>query len=70
MTITANARVAGYTYWTYFVAGISGMLLAGNAPATATLACRVIEAVPVFELTFATWLITKGVATPPQRELA
>jgi len=171
MTITTNARVAGYTYWIYFVAGISGMLLAGNAPATAMLAvvtsfcalvlgvtlyaitrrqdpdlamiamaCRVIEAVPghgeiyfavgsaifcwlllrgrmiplplawlgvaasaflvvllplqlaglfggpgswsspvtwaawlpmlVFELTFATWLITKGVTAPLQKESA
>ena len=171
MTITTNARVAGFTFWIYFAAGIGSMLLAGNAPATGVLtlvtsfcalllgvtlyaitreqdpdlalialACRVIEAVPghgemyfavgstifswlllrgrmipaglawlgfvsslllvvllpmqiagyfggprnwsspvtwfvwlpllVFELTFAVWLITKGVAAPAQRQPA
>ncbi len=171
MTITTNARVAGFTFWIYFAAGIGSMLLAGNAPATSVLAlvtsfcalllgvtlyaitreqdqdlamialaCRVIEAVPghgeiyfavgstifswlllrgrmipaglawlgfvsslllvvllpmqlagyfggprnwsspvtwavwlpllVFELTFAVWLITKGVAAPAQRQPA
>jgi hypothetical protein len=171
MTLSTNARVAGVTYWIYFAAGISGMLLAGNKPATAVLAlvgsfsalvlgvtlyaitreqdpdlamvgltCRVIEAVPghgeiyfavgstvfcwlllrgrmipvalawlgllssmflvmllpvqiagffggprnwsspvtwavwlpllVFELTFAVWLIVKGVAMPAQRQSA
>lgn len=171
MTLTTNARVAGFTFWIYFAAGIGGMLLAGNAPATTVLslvtsfcalvlgvtlyaitrdqdpdlamvalACRVIEAVPghgeiyfavgstifswlllrgrmipaglawlgfisslflvlllpmqiagyfggprnwsspvtwavwlpllVFELTFAVWLITKGVAVPAQRQPA
>jgi uncharacterized protein DUF4386 len=171
MTIRTNARVAGFTFWIYFAAGIAGMLLAGNTPATAVLSlvgsfsalvlgvtlyaitreqdpdlallglgCRVIEAVPghgeiyfavgstvfswlllrgrmipvalawlgvvasvllvallplqiagffggprnwsspvtwavwlpllVFELTFAVWLITKGVAVPAQRQPA
>ncbi len=171
MTITTNARVAGFTFWIYFAAGIGSMLLAGNAPAASVLtlvtsfcalllgvtlyaitreqdpdlamialACRVIEAVPghgeiyfavgstifswlllrgrmipgglawlgfvsslllvvllpmqiagyfggarswsspvtwfvwlpllVFELTFAVWLITKGVAAPAQRQPA
>lgn len=171
MTIRTNARLAGFTYWIYFVAGIGGLILAGNAPATSVLAlvtsfsalvlgvtlyaltreqdrdlamlgltCRVIEAVPghgeiyfavssvifcwlllrgqmipaalawlgviasvllvlllpmqtagffggprnwsspitwavwlpllVFELTFAVWLITKGVAVPVRRQLA
>jgi hypothetical protein len=171
MTRTANAKVAGYTFWIYFAAGIAGMALAGNAPATAVLslvgsfsalvlgvtlyaitrdqdrdlammglACRVIEAAPghgeiyfavgstlfswlllrgrmipvalawlgviasvmlvvllplqiagffggprnwsspvtwavwlpllVFELTLATWLITRGVAEPARRQLA
>jgi hypothetical protein len=166
-----NARVAGFTYWIYFAAGIAGLVLARNAPATAVLSlvtsfsalvlgvtlyaitreqdpdvamlgltCRVIEAVPghgeiyfavgsaafcwlllrgrmipvalawlgviasvllvillplqiagffggprnwsspvtwavwlpllVFELTFAVWLITKGVATPAARRAA
>jgi hypothetical protein len=37
MTITTNARVAGFTFWIYFAAGIASMLLAGNAPATAVL---------------------------------
>ena len=171
MTRTTNARVAGFTFWIYFAAGIGGLLLAGKAPAAAVLslvtsfcalvlsvtlyaitreqdadlammalACRVIEAVPghgeiyfavgsaifswlllcgrmipvalawlgvmasvllvmllplqlagffggprawsspvtwavwlpllVFELTFAVWLITKGVATPALRQAA
>lgn len=38
MTRTANAKVAGFTFWIYFAAGIAGMALAGNAPATAVLA--------------------------------
>jgi hypothetical protein len=38
MTLRTNARVAGFTYWICFAAGISGMLLAGNKPATAMLA--------------------------------
>jgi len=38
MTLTTNARVAGFTFWIYFAAGIASMLLAGNAPATAVLA--------------------------------
>jgi hypothetical protein len=171
MTRTTNARVAGFTFWIYFAAGIGGLLLAGNAAATAVLSlvtsfsalvlgvtlyaitreqdrdiamlgltCRVIEAVPghgeiyfavgstafcwlllrgrmipvalawlgltasallvmllpvqiagffggprnwsspvtwavwlpllVFELTFAVWLITKGVAMPSRRQAA
>ena len=171
MTLRTNARVAGFTYWIYFVAGIAGLLLARSAPATAVLSlvtsfsalvlgvtlyaitreqdrdlamlgltCRVIEAVPghgeiyfavgsavfcwlllsgrmipvalawlgviasvllvallplqiagffggprnwsspvtwavwlpllVFELAFAVWLITKGVAMPAQRQPA
>jgi hypothetical protein len=37
MTIRTNARVAGFTFWIYFAAGIASMLLAGNAPATAVL---------------------------------
>src|SRR6185295_5578645 len=171
MTLRTNARVAGYTFWIYFAAGIAGLLLAGNGPATAVLSlitsfsalvlgvtlyaitreqdrdiamlgltCRVIEAAPghgeiyfavgstvfcwlllrgrmipvamawlgvtasvllvlllplqiagffggprnwsspvtwtvwlpllVFELTFASWLIVKGVATPAARRAA
>jgi hypothetical protein len=171
MTLRTNARVAGYTYWIYFTAGIGGLLLPGNTAATAVLplvtsfsalvlgvtlyamtreqdrdlamlglTCRVIEAVPghgeiyfavgssvfcwlllsgrmipvalawlgvaasvllvvllplqiagffggprnwsspvtwavwlpllVFELTFAVWLITKGVAMPARRQPA
>ena len=73
MTLRTNARVAGFTYWIYFVAGIAGLLLAGNAPATAvfSLSSPVTWAVwlplLVFELTFAVWLITKGVAMPAAR---
>jgi hypothetical protein len=37
MTRTTNARVAGFTFWIYFAAGIGGLLLAGNVPATAVL---------------------------------
>ena len=37
MTLRTNARVAGFTYWIYFVAGIAGLLLAGKPPATAVL---------------------------------
>ena len=37
MTLRTNARVAGFTYWIYVVAGIAGLLLARNAPATAVL---------------------------------
>jgi hypothetical protein len=37
MTLRTNARVAGFTYWIYFAAGIAGLLLAGNTPATAVL---------------------------------
>src|SRR6185295_5274658 len=37
MTLRTNARVAGFTYWIYFAAGIAGLLLARNAPATAVL---------------------------------
>lgn len=171
MTLRTNARVAGFTYWIYFAAGIAGLLLAGNTPVTAVLSlvtsfsalvlgvtlyaitreqdpdlamvgltCRVIEAAPghgeiyfavgstvfcwlllrgrmipvalawlgviasallvlllpaqlagffggprawsspvtwavwlpllVFELTFAAWLIVKGVATPARRQAA
>jgi hypothetical protein len=171
VTLRTNARVAGFTYWIYFAAGIAGLLLAGNTPVTAVLSlvtsfsalvlgvtlyaitreqdpdlamvgltCRVIEAAPghgeiyfavgstvfcwlllrgrmipvalawlgviasallvlllpaqlagffggprawsspvtwavwlpllVFELTFAAWLIVKGVATPARRQAA
>ena len=37
MTRTTNARVAGFTFWIYFAAGIAGLLLAGNGRATAVL---------------------------------
>ena len=37
MTLRTNARVAGFTYWIYFAAGIAGLLLAGNTPVTAVL---------------------------------
>jgi hypothetical protein len=102
MTITTNARVAGFTFWIYFAAGIGSMLLAGNAPATSVLAlvtsfcalllgvtlyaitreqdqdlamialaCRVIEAVPGHgEIYFAvgstifSWLLLRGRMIP------
>ena len=37
MTLRTNARVAGFTFWIYFAAGIGGLLLPGNTPATAVL---------------------------------
>jgi len=37
MTLRTNARVAGFTYWIYFAAGIAGLLVARNAPVTAVL---------------------------------
>jgi hypothetical protein len=37
VTLRTNARVAGFTLWIYFAAGIGGLLLAGNAPATTVL---------------------------------
>lgn len=37
MTRTTNARIAGVTFLVYIAAGITSMLLAGNAPATAVL---------------------------------
>jgi len=37
MTLRTNARVAGFTYWIYFAAGIAGLLRPGNTSATAVL---------------------------------
>jgi hypothetical protein len=37
MTVTTNARIAGFTFLIYFAAGIASLVLAGNAPATALL---------------------------------
>jgi len=37
MTLSTNARVAGFTFWVYFAAGIASLVLAGNAPATSVL---------------------------------
>ena len=37
MTVRTNARVAGFTFLIYIAAGIAGLVLAGNAPATAVL---------------------------------
>ena len=102
MTLRTNARVAGFTYWIYFAAGIAGLLLARNASATAVLSlvtsfsalvlgvtlyaitreqdpdlamlgltCRVIEAVPGHgEIYFAVgsaafcWLLLRGRMIP------
>jgi uncharacterized protein DUF4386 len=56
MTLTTNARVAGFTFWIYFAAGIASMLLAGNAPATAVLAvitsfCALVLGVTLYAIT-------------------
>ncbi len=102
MTLRTNARVAGFTFWIYFAAGIASMLLAGSAPAIAMLAlvssfsalvlavtlyaitrehdrdlamlgmmCRVIEAAPGHgEIYFAvgstifSWLLLRGRMIP------
>jgi hypothetical protein len=102
MTLRTNARVAGFTFWIYFAAGIASMLAAGHAPAIAILAlvssfsalvlavtlyaitreqdrdlamlgmmCRVIEAAPGHgEIYFAvgstifSWLLLRGRMIP------
>jgi hypothetical protein len=102
MTLRTNARVAGFTFWIYFAAGVASIRLAGNAPATALLAlvssfsalvlavtlyaitreqdrdlamlgmmCRVIEAAPGHgEIYFAvgstifSWLLLRGRMIP------
>ena len=56
MTLTTNARVAGFTFWIYFAAGIASMVLAGNAPATAVLApvtsfCALVLGVTLYAIT-------------------
>ena len=56
MTLTTNARVAGFTFWIYFAAGIASMILAGNAPATAVLAlitsfCALVLGVTLYAIT-------------------
>ena len=56
MTITTNARVAGFTFWIYFAAGIGSMLLAGNAPATGVLTlvtsfCALLLGVTLYAIT-------------------
>lgn len=69
MTIRANAKLAGFTYWVYFVGGIAGFFGgAGNWSSPFTWA--VWLPLLVFELTFATWLIAKGVAAPERRQVA
>ena len=55
MTLTTNAKVAGFTFWIYFAAGIGGMLL-GNAPATAVLSlvtsfCALVLGVTLYAIT-------------------
>ena len=56
MTLNANARVAGFTFWVYVAAGIASMFLAGNAPATAVLAlvtsfCALVLGVTLYAIT-------------------
>jgi hypothetical protein len=56
MTLTTNARVAGFTFWIYFAAGIGGLLLAGNTPATAVLSlvtsfCALVLGVTLYAIT-------------------
>lgn len=105
MTLTTNARVAGFTYWIYFsvsstafcwlllrgrmipaalawlgllasiflvlllplqIAGYFGGPRAWSSPVTWAIWLPML----VFELTFAVWLITKGVAVPARRQVA
>jgi hypothetical protein len=56
MTRTTNARVAGFTFWIYFAAGIASMVLAGNTPATAVLSlvtsfCALVLGVTLYAIT-------------------
>jgi len=64
MTLRTNARVAGFTFWIYFAAGIASMLLAGNAPATAILA--LVSSFSALVLAVTLWAITRE----QDRELA
>jgi hypothetical protein len=57
MTLETNARVAGVTLLLYFAAGIGGLVVAGNAPATAVLALvgsfsALVLAVTFYALTY------------------
>ncbi len=56
MTLRTNARLAGFAFWIYFAAGIGGMLLSGNAPATAVLSlvtsfCALVLGVTLWAIT-------------------
>jgi Domain of unknown function (DUF4386) len=64
MTLRTNARVAGFTLWIYFAAGVASMLLAGNAAATAILTLATSFSALVLAVTL--WAITRD----QDRELA
>jgi len=56
VTLTTNARVAGFTFLLYIVAGISSMALAGRAPVTDVLSivtsvCALVLGVTLYALT-------------------
>ena len=57
MTITTNARVAGFTFWVYFAAGIGSMLVAGNVPATSLL--NLLQSFSALVLGVTLWAITR-----------
>lgn len=59
MTITTNARVAGYTFWIYFAAGIGSMVLSGNAPAVSVL--NLLQSFSALVLGVTLWAITRDV---------
>jgi hypothetical protein len=61
MTLRTNAQVAGFTYWIYFAAGIGGLLLAVNTPATAVLSL-VIASIAFF---LGRGRVPAAIRTPP-----
>jgi hypothetical protein len=62
MTRTTNARIAGFTLWIYFAAGIGELMTSPRGPAKLPLR--------LFELTVAVWFIVTGVGAPMRRQRA
>ncbi len=59
MTLTTNARIAGFTFLFYIVAGIASMLLAGRPHATSVLSMFTSLSALVLGVTL--WAITRDV---------
>ena len=77
MTLATNARVAAATYFlvgsTFLVASLllqRAGLLAGAGNWSSNVTWMVSLPVLVFELTFAVWLLVRGVATPARVQAA